>query len=62
MKITLKEYLAFLQKLETKSKELRTGQYFCNLYNITDPELFYSTNNEHIIEITTKKYVDFGET
>lgn len=45
MKITITQYVKFLQSLEAHREE-RTGQHFCNYFNITDQELFYETDRK----------------
>lgn len=61
MKLTFKEFGVFLQKFDAiteQGTELRMGQYFCNLYNITDPVLFYETDKEKVVGRIMDEYME----
>lgn len=61
MRITFKEYGIFLKKFdenEQSSFPLRMGQLFCNLYGITDPVLFYETDNEKAVGRIMDEYLE----
>jgi hypothetical protein len=62
MRITLEEYTAFVRKYyEVQPRAERYGQFFCNVYNITDSVLFYSTDHEFIVGHIMDNYIDFEE-
>lgn len=50
--ITEHEYLEFLKDTRSNHeayKHMRTGQAFCNYFNLTNPDLFYATDEGKII-------------
>ena len=59
MKITQDEYIRFIKRYYGVDKRAeRLGQSFCNIYGITDPKLFYSTDNEFIVGHISDNYLD----
>ena len=65
-KITVNEFLDFIQKyyenreVSPEFQEIRFGQYFCNLFDITDDKLFYAKDRKAAQLIIFEKYLDYG--
>ncbi len=60
-KITQEEYFKFLVDFEEARKQInqRLGQGFCNIFNITDSELFYQPDDFIASKYITDNYVEF---
>lgn len=58
--ITRAEYYEFLTDYDQKGlyPDQRLGQAFCNKYNLTDPTLFYQTNNFLASDAISRVYVE----
>ncbi len=46
--ITQEQLYQFIRSLSKKPDELRLGQYFCNMFGVTNPQLFYCTNDNEV--------------
>ena len=57
--LTPEQYRNWFNQYSDKSryKTLRVGQAFCNDYNLTDPDLFYQSNNNEAFEMIMNAYV-----
>ena len=59
MKITQDEYIYFIKRYyEVDKRAERLGQNFCNTYGITDPKLFYSTDNVFVVKHIFENYIE----
>jgi hypothetical protein len=58
--ISQDEYQDFCATLASKPLHQRTGQWFCNLYNIKDPSLFYETDDAKAFAKIEEKYLERG--
>ena len=52
-----KQILDLIKEFFQHSEGLRLGQFICNNLNITDNELFYSSNADSTIKILWAKYI-----
>lgn len=59
-KVTLEAYNACVDEFQKSDCNQRFGQYFCNKFDITDPEVFYADKDIIAVGIILDKYVDWA--